>query len=553
MGILTQFKKGTETAILMPEKQKNSRQSVYLCEQEEKSGIRSCNKIFKQTNRKHYLMKKLYQRIAAIAATVALTALSSAGATTYEVNGILYTILNETSAMVYGPASTDIAGAVTLPEKVTIEGKEYTLTGIDGTAFKDCANITSVTLPATIDSIGLQAFNGCSAMKSINLGDTKLRELQVSTFLYCRSLENITIPATVTTVGINPFMENLALKAINVASGNKNFKSVDGVLFTADGKTLISFPPAKTKDYVIPDGTEIIAHSAFCMARNLNTVQFPASVKRLESSAFLRVDSLKSISLPPALVYLGSSAFAECKRATGEIVIPSTVTYLGNKALFYTAITRLEIPGSAGTVPTEMAKYCVKLRNVVLHEGLVQMWDGCFNTTAISEIVIPNSITRIRPSAFVGCTLLKNVTLGSGLKTINTQVFYNLTGLKVINSLAVTPPTVDDYARYPAFTETVYANCRLNVPEAAQDAYKAAATWKKFNTVRPLSVENIGADEVAVNVNGNNIMVLGADGLLIEVYTVAGTKVYAGRDSEITLSEGLYIVKVGNKVFKIAL
>lgn len=501
-------------------------------------------------------MRKIYKNFITPLVTLCLLcfAMPVSALDTYNEDGINYAVTEANTAMVYGAASTGIAGDVVIPASVTLNGKQYTVTDINGTAFKDCVNITSVNLPATITTIDVQAFNGCKGMKTINLENTKIKNLATSTFLYCSSLESITLPVTVEQCGINPFMEDLALKEIKVADGNKNFTSIDGVLFSADKKTLVAFAPASTLNYVVPEGTEIIANSAFCMSRRLKTIKFPVSLKTIDSNAFLRIDDLQLIELPPALETLGTSAFAECTKAEGEIILPSTLKKLSNKSFYYTRISKLEIPGTIPSIPTDVARYCVNLRTIILHEGTTVIYGGAFNTTAISSIVIPNSITRIRESVFQGCSLLKSITLGSGLKTIDTQVFYKLTGISEINVLAVTPPTVTNYPNYPAFTDQVYSSCKVNVPAESIEAYKAAEVWKNFTSLNTVSINEIENNNVALQKNGNSIIVLGNDGASIQVYNMSGSLVYQGNDHNIALpGAGVYVVKVGKQTFKVAI
>lgn len=498
------------------------------------------------------MSKNYFRFIFSVMASV--MAMTAGAVTTYEVNGINYAILNGDNVIVDSPVDVNMSGELTLPSTVTINGKDYTLTAIDGLAFKDCKNITSVVLPATVDSIGVQAFNGCAAMKSINLGDTKIRTLSTSAFLYCGSLQTITLPATVTSVGTNPFMESLSLKEIKVAAGNKNFVSLDGVLFTIDKKTLISFPAGHSRDYVVPEGTEIIEHSAFCMARKLRTVKFPASLKRLENNCFMRVDSLQKIELPPYLERLGASAFAECKAAAGEVVIPATCTKIQSKALYYTSISKLEILAPVTDIPTSLVQYCVKLRSITLPESLTFISAYAFNTTAISEIVIPDNVKTIKNSVFAGCTLLKNVTLGSALKTIETQVFYKLDRIQNLTINAAEPPSIADYTNYPAFTNTVYANASLIVPETSIGQYKSAETWKNFTSIKSGAATVTDDDNVAVQKSAGGIAVLGSNGAPIQVFNLTGAMLYNGTEGMIQLPAGaVYIVRVGDRTFKIAI
>ena len=503
-------------------------------------------------------MKQNYRNI--LAGVILASGMMSFGAyaaeQTYDINGILYSVADEAAktAKVYEVAdATKLSGDIVLPEKVTLDGKEYTLVMIAGSAFKNCTNVTSMTLPSTLTEIGVQAFNGCSAMKSCNLGDTKITTLNTSMFLYCRSLETITIPATVTAYGINPFMENLSLKEIKVAEGCRVLTSVDGVLYTPSKKTLVAFPPAKTKNYVVPDGTDTIANSAFCQSRIVETVKFPESVIRIDNSAFMRVDSLKLIELPPNLKFLGSSAFAECKKAAGEIVIPRSCTRVNQKAFYYTSITKLVIPKEVGDVPTSIAQYCTKLRNVELEEGLDMIGSSAFNTCAISKIEIPNTVVRIKDTAFEGSTNLREVYMGTDLKTIDIRAFNKVSGITKITCMAQTPPAVSNTSTYPAFAAAVYENASLETPAGTEEAYKTAAVWQNFKNHSTVGLNEVENDVISISKNGSGIAVLGATGI-ISVYNMAGATVYQGEEGIIELPAGsIYIVRVGGKAFKIAL
>lgn len=500
-------------------------------------------------------MLKRYSTIL-LAAAMSLAATSAqADDTVYKVGGINYQVISETAAMVAEQEGNEetLNGDIVIPATVTLGAKEYTVTAIDGTAFKNCTGITSMTLPSTIDSICYQVFNGCTNMVSCNLEDTKIRELCVSTFLYCRSLRSITIPATVTKIGINPFMETNSLAEIKLAPGNKCFKTYDGALYTISGKTLISSPGGKT-DLTLLDGLDTIANSAFCQNRRIHNVTIPNSVTRIESSAFMRCDSLQLITIPTSLTYLGSSAFADCRQAKGDLVLPASLKTMSSKCFYYTSITSMDASRCVDTsVPNSFVMYCTKLRTVKLPLTATQIWDNALNTVAISEIDIPETVTRIRGSAMQGCTLLKKVTMGSKITTLDFSVFAKDAALTEINISAATPPSIGNSSRYPAFPDAVYTGCTLNVPAGSVDAYRAADVWKNFTSIKTLGVASTGADsDISVARTADGLAVLGApDGAAISVHAISGALVYSGTEAVISLPAGLYIVRVAGRTFKV--
>lgn len=188
------------------------------------------------------------------------------------------------------------------------------------------------------------------------------------------SLKKITIGKNVETIGEWSMTNNQHLSEFVVDEQNPYFCSVDGVLYSKDKKTIIYFPPAKDIEfnkygdaqnkttYSIPDGVETIRSKAFYKCYYVEDITIPSTVKRIEEKAFHRTAALNKIDLPEGLEYIGKDAFAYCfsenYKSDGrpdlpdhtEIVIPSTVTEIGEYAFFncsrITKVTMLPKEGS---------------------------------------------------------------------------------------------------------------------------------------------------------------------------------------------------------------
>lgn len=109
-----------------------------------------------------------------------------------------------------------------------------------------------------------------------------------SAFSECTNLTSVTVPASVTEISSYAFSGCPGLASIVVDAGNEKFSSKDGVLFNKAGTKLITYPAGKTDAaYTIPDGvTTLYSYTAFRSCTNLTSITIPASVKQIDEYAF---------------------------------------------------------------------------------------------------------------------------------------------------------------------------------------------------------------------------------------------------------------------------
>ena len=201
---------------------------------------------------------------------------------------------------------------------------------IGSCAFRNCEFLENIILPNSLTRIGEEAFYICKSLQNIELSNS-LIEIGKYAFRYCNSLRRIEFPDSVIECD-SPF-----------------FKSIDGVLFTADLKTLVCYPQGKGCDnYVVPDSVTNIAEDAFSSfvspwtADSCKRITLPKSINEITDTTFKHHESLKWIECDNEHYKSidGVLFTADCKtlvyyprgREDSQYIIPDTVTKIENRA-----------------------------------------------------------------------------------------------------------------------------------------------------------------------------------------------------------------------------
>lgn len=305
--------------------------------------------------------------------------------------------------------------------------------------------ITSITIPDTVTSIGKNAFYGCTRLESITLPEG-LESIGDEAFRHCNSLKKIEIPASVTSIGDLAFKQagGAHLAEINVAADNKNYSSIDGVLFSKDGKTLICYPTGKVgAPYKMPDSTEVIANDAFKGDANtvdtatldgqhkLTGIELSKNLKKVGARAFMQT-SLESITIGSDIEY-EEYAFDGCKNVK-ELIIKEGVTEIPD-ALFYgfENCTTVKLPSTLKKIGYR-AFDRLGATEIELPEGLEEIGEEAFENSEIKELKIPASVTKIGDRAFYSMDKLTKIEFAKGAKIerVGAYAFNHCTALEKV-------------------------------------------------------------------------------------------------------------------------
>jgi len=159
---------------------------------------------------------------------------------------------------------------------------------------------TRFTIPDSVTTIGSRAFYECS------------------------NLTFITIPNSVTTIDDSAFYDCPKLTYIAVVKGNPNYRSIDGNLYSKDGKTLVQYAIGKTDTgFTVPNSVSSIGVGAFAHCFSLTSVTLPDSVTTIGEGAFQHCRYLTSVTLGNSVTAIGDSAFYDCFRLRNVYYIGS--------------------------------------------------------------------------------------------------------------------------------------------------------------------------------------------------------------------------------------
>lgn len=246
------------------------------------------------------------------------------------------------------------------------------ITEISWGVFSQCADLTSITIPSCVTTIGDEAFWGCNNLTNVTIPNS-VTTIGQGSFSWCNNLANITIPNSVTTIDARAFEES--------------------------GITSI----------VIPNGVTEIAYGTFQNCRNLTSVTIPNSVTTINENAFAWSENLANVNIPNGVTTIGPGAFEGC--CFTHITIPNSVTTIGHMAFACTDLTHVTIPSGVTTIESMLFYCCDALIDATIPSGVTTIEGMAFSTCqSLTHITIPNSVTEIYGSAFDNCWSLSNFT-----------------------------------------------------------------------------------------------------------------------------------------------
>ena len=384
-------------------------------------------------------------------------------------------------------------------------------------------------------------------------------------------LESVVLPSNLEAIGKYAFSWAVALKSVTFPSSLRQL-----------GRSCFSHCKSLTGDpFTLPEGVSEIPQSCFMECGSLTNVTLPNTIKGIGTNAFYNCD-LAAINFPDELESIGDMAFYGC--LLKNVALPASCGSIHGKYIFglNPELVSLALPDGMVVIPEAIAQDCRQLTTLRLPSDAKIIGNAAFeNCVALREVRFPEGLECIGTGAFRGCHQIEELDLPSSLTVLGQLSFCEMPRLQRVYCKAIYPPMCEEYItnhehgtlkgsfgeieEKPAGSATP-RGIPVFVPTGSENAYRGIWSWNYFTNIQGTStfpgeaaigLVNDSENIQRVTVRGNELSISALSGTAFEIFLIDGTRIAGGTVSElpvtISLPTGVYIVKVGEAVCKVAM
>lgn len=407
-------------------------------------------------------------------------------------------------------------------------------------SFENCDELTDITLPDSLESIGTDAFKGTGyyndksnwkkgvlyignhllATKNSLSGEYKIKEgtltIADKAFYSCTDLTDLTIPKSVKNVGKLLFTNCAQLENISVSKDNKYFSAKDAILYNKNKTEVLTASGGISGNITLPKTVKSIRNSAFQQCSCFTGIKLPEGLEKIGDEAFYACTSLKKINIPDSVKEVGNSILHateyydtqsnwdnyvlyvdkhlvdsdDMNQLNGEYTVKDGTLTIANGSFCYSQkLKKLNMPDSVIYLGAEAFWECTKLKSIKLSKNLTKLNDATFwNCVSLEKVKLYNGITEIGASAFRDCIELKETNIPKSVKKIGNGAYANC---RLISEITI-PEGVK------TIEGGVFSGCRAikeialpkTVTEIGNGAFRSCVSLAKLTL--PKSLKKIG-------------------------------------------------------------